>query len=246
MTPMNNRLLRPRASGFNPRSIAGLQLWLNASDATSITLNGSAVSQWSDASGLNNHATQATANNQPAYSTNAVNGRPAVVFDGTNDVFRSSASFASTHSIFAVVKMDERRIAGIIGGSVNTDLIYGDGSSSFSGTRYGAFGVARAVYGGGTITTGVWQIVSVVLSGGTIPSSLSMWTNGVGGPVVTVTAGTAPNAKMDGSIYIGSSAGLHWLKGGIAEIIGYSSALGTSSRQQVEKYLSSKYAITLS
>jgi hypothetical protein len=31
--PMNPRLLRPRASGFDPRSISGLALWLDAADA---------------------------------------------------------------------------------------------------------------------------------------------------------------------------------------------------------------------
>lgn len=243
---MSPRLLRPR-NAFSPRSISGLQLWLDASDAASVTLNGSTVSQWSDKSGGNRHATQGTANNQPTYTTNAVNGRPALSFDGTNDSFRSTAALGSSHSVFAVVKMNVRKIAGIVAGgnADQADLIYGDGSSAFSGTRYGAFGVARAVYGGGTITTSVYQVVTAVLSGGTLPSNLSMWTNGTGGVVTTVTAGTAPNAKLDASIYIGTSAGNHFLNGDIAELIFYTSALSTSNRQRVERYLGTKYGITV-
>ena len=37
---MSPRLLRPRASGFNPRSIPGLAVWLDASKASSVTLDG--------------------------------------------------------------------------------------------------------------------------------------------------------------------------------------------------------------
>lgn len=48
---MNPKLLRPRSTGFNPKSISGLALWLDASDLSTITLNGSNVSEWRDKSG---------------------------------------------------------------------------------------------------------------------------------------------------------------------------------------------------
>jgi hypothetical protein len=55
-------------------------LWLDAEDTASITLNGGKVSQWSDKSGNNRHATQATAANQPEYiaSTAVLGGKPSV------------------------------------------------------------------------------------------------------------------------------------------------------------------------
>lgn len=55
---------------------ASLALWLDADDASTITLNGSNVSQWDDKSGNNRHASQATAANQPAYLTTGFNGKP--------------------------------------------------------------------------------------------------------------------------------------------------------------------------
>jgi hypothetical protein len=241
---MNNRLLRPRDSGFSPKSIAGLQIWLDASDASSLTLNGSTVSQWRDKSGNGFHASQATANNQPTYTSSAVYGRPALSFDGSNDSMRISASLDATHSAFFVVKMNLRKIAGILGGSLNDDLIYLDGNT-FSGTKYGACGIGFAVYGGGTITTGVYEIVSAVLSGSTLPSNLSMWTNGTGGPVTVATAGAAPAARMTANLHLGSSAGSHWLNGFIAEAIVYDVALAASQRQAVEKYLGTKYGISV-
>jgi len=63
--PMSPRLLRPRATGFNPKSISGLKLWLDVANTSSLTFNGSTVSQVNDLSGNGFHATQGTANNQP-------------------------------------------------------------------------------------------------------------------------------------------------------------------------------------
>jgi hypothetical protein len=84
MAPMNARLLRPRASGFNPRSIAGLEMWLDAGVSSSITLNGGNVSEWRDLSGKGRTTSQSTAGKQPAFSSTGWNGRPCVTFDSTN------------------------------------------------------------------------------------------------------------------------------------------------------------------
>jgi hypothetical protein len=85
---MSPRLLRPiarrQAPTFSPLSLTGLQLWLDATDSSSITLNSGNVSEWADKSPEGNDATQATAISQPAYETGSVNGLAAVTFDGTN------------------------------------------------------------------------------------------------------------------------------------------------------------------
>ncbi|MFM6272695.1 MAG: hypothetical protein ACKPFA_40420, partial [Dolichospermum sp.] len=60
-------------------------LWLDAADSSTITLNGSTVSQWNDKSGNGRNAIQATATNQPAYTANGLNGKPVLTFDGIND-----------------------------------------------------------------------------------------------------------------------------------------------------------------
>jgi hypothetical protein len=244
--PMNPRLLRPRASGFNPKSISGLALWLDASDSTTVT-TATGVSEWRDKSGNGRNFTQTTENNQPALTANARNGRAVLTLDGTNDSLSGPAGFSltSTHSVFAVVNPSVRKIAAFLAGSVNVELIYGDGSSSFSGTKFAAFGVARAVYGGGTITTGTYQVVSAVCSGGTLPSNLSMWTNGVGGPVSTETAGTAPVAAVTSPLSIGTSAASQFWNGVIAEIVIYDRSLSTADRQSVERWLGRKWGVSV-
>lgn len=55
-------------------------LWLDAADASTITLNGSNVSQWNDKSGNNRNATQATATNRPAYNASGFNSKGIVSF----------------------------------------------------------------------------------------------------------------------------------------------------------------------
>ncbi|NDC19766.1 MAG: hypothetical protein EBZ87_05820 [Microbacteriaceae bacterium] len=89
---------------FSPSSIAGLQLWLDATtglfDATSggnaVTTDGSAVARWEDQSGNGRNATQATLNNRPVLKTSIQNGKSGIRFDGSND-FMATASFA--HSV---------------------------------------------------------------------------------------------------------------------------------------------------
>lgn len=66
-------------------------LWTDASDGSTITLNGSTVSQWADKSGNGRNLVQATAAQQPAYNATTFNGRPGITFDGTDDILLSSA-----------------------------------------------------------------------------------------------------------------------------------------------------------
>ncbi len=67
---------------------ANNMLWLKADAGTNTTSNGTAVSNWTDQSGNSNTVSQATNNKQPIYTTNVINGNPAILFDnnnGTND-----------------------------------------------------------------------------------------------------------------------------------------------------------------
>ena len=85
---MSPRLLRPRATGFNPRSISGLAAWYDASAASSITLNGSTVSQWADLSGNGRNQSQATAASQPTYNATGLNGKGTLTTTGTQCIFQ--------------------------------------------------------------------------------------------------------------------------------------------------------------
>ena len=99
---MNPRLLRPRATGFNPKSIAGLVGWYDASDLTTLFQNSDGtgavadedpVGYWGDKSGEGNHALQSVNNNRPLLRTGEWNGKPVADFDGSDDMLLTGVDF---------------------------------------------------------------------------------------------------------------------------------------------------------
>jgi hypothetical protein len=62
-----------QAAAWTPASLGStLGLWLDASDAASITSSSGLVSQWNDKSGNSRHATQPTSGSQPTYTGTAL------------------------------------------------------------------------------------------------------------------------------------------------------------------------------
>ena len=92
--PMNPRLLRPTPTGFDPRRIAGVYAWYDASAASSITLNGTTVSEWRDLSGGGRTLSQANASLQPTYTTAGQNGKNCLTFTGAGAGRRLTAAAA--------------------------------------------------------------------------------------------------------------------------------------------------------
>jgi hypothetical protein len=100
---MNPRLLRPLATGFNPKSIAGLSAWYDATVASSITLASGFVSQWNDLSGAGLHLTQSVEADRPG--TGTLNGKTALTFDGSNDYLAVTADIPPA-TMFCVVEFN--------------------------------------------------------------------------------------------------------------------------------------------
>ncbi len=87
------------APAFSPSDISGLKLWLDASDATTITSSGGSVSQWNDKSGNNNNVLQSTGTSQPTTGVSTIGGKNAISFDG-NDFLTFTTSIAPTTSMY--------------------------------------------------------------------------------------------------------------------------------------------------
>lgn len=93
----NNSMLsssaRRRPQGWTPAALRpALELWLDADDASTITLNGSTVSQWRDKSGKNRDVSQPSPTKQPVYANNILNGLSALSFDGSDDSLFTNAA----------------------------------------------------------------------------------------------------------------------------------------------------------
>jgi len=94
------------SGAFDPSQIVNLALWLDASDLSTIIESGSSVSEWLDKSGLNNHATQGVAINQPTTGANTINGKNVISFNGIANFLNSAIIQIGSNNVglYVVVK----------------------------------------------------------------------------------------------------------------------------------------------
>jgi hypothetical protein len=237
---MSARLLRPRATGFSPKSIAGLHLWLDAADSSTIT-TGTGVSEWRDKSATGSTWTQATGNNQPATGTATINGKNVLVFDGTNDSLTASAPLSTSMplTMFIVQRISTATVAGMTYAAGTGDAFNMRQAGSTSGFLEVIAAGAR-MFLGSSGRTGINDIVSV-----TFPASTdgSLFVNGVSqSPLTNATL----KPTLTGTHYIGRRADGFYLNGQVAEILAYAAELSASQRRAAEAYLGKKWGITVS
>jgi hypothetical protein len=244
---MNNRILRPRASGFNPKSISGLAQWLDAADATTLTLVSGAVSSWADKSGNSRNVAQTTANNRP--TTTTINGKTAVLFDGSNDLM-TFTGVSRTDETWIIAAAQSPHQTG------DRAFVSDQGNGHGIGTVPSAVKLVDVSFGG--FTEGVERlrvqysatsttptgplVVSVVRSS----SGLYVFIDGTqrSSYVNGATYGTSPKATTIKAVG-GYGSGTFNLSGWIGEVLCYDRALSASDRNQIEKYLGKKWGITV-
>ncbi len=234
----------PKSSSlWTPKNIT-TQLWLDASDSSTILLTSDAVSQWSDKSGNNRHLIQNTAANRPLKGINSIN------FDGINDFLSTSSTFPSLtdFSIFAVADgsaiptNQERGLLAIDNGN-NTGYLLG-------------YWFERTSFSGGTLSSYIGG-TSLNTSSSTIPLTIftpkilnqirkltvsnSLLDNGI--IKASVTSGnTVTTSIPSNTLYVGRSD-LTYL-GNIYEIILISEAVVDDLRLKIEGYLAHKWGLT--
>lgn len=122
-------------SSFTPKNIPGLYSWWDFGDISSMTLNGSTISQINDKSGNGKHLSQGTALNQPTLTTNSAGTRSAATFSGNEWLEASTASDwkflhygSDKYGIFAVYKASSTASGGgitVLGTAANIYCCYG-------------------------------------------------------------------------------------------------------------------------
>lgn len=91
-----------------PTALPSNKVWLD-SEYSTFEASGGLISQWKDVQGRAS-AVQLTSANQPAYTANVLNGKPAVVFDGSNDSLdlgNLSGLFPSAATLVVVATLGE-------------------------------------------------------------------------------------------------------------------------------------------
>lgn len=242
---MNGRLLRPKVSGFNPRSISGLALWLDAADSSQITTD-TGVSVWRDKSGNGRNATQSTGGKQPV-RTSTINGRSVITFQGTDDTMTIAnvADFNATSQTVIVVARQAS--------AANQALFYKASASSVAGVimRYRA-GATMWLYqkndssGESLSTTANTNTNANVYTAILEPSNQAGFVNGAA-PSPGLATNTVTTTYDDtGAFWIGSRRDIgEYLAGDVCEILHWPRALLTAERQLVERYLGRKWGITV-
>lgn len=249
---MSPKLLRPRKTGFDPRSIAGLIGWWDFSDttqlrqttggATAVTADGDVVGYAADKSGGGRNMTASADARRPVYKPSLLNGRGGVRFDGADDVLG-----ATTHS----------------GTASETQTWFGVFANISTATNSRRF-FARAgdaslfVNAGLTPTTGVdyWSRITATNGGLAVANAIYSLTytsttqcivrqNGV----TQITVST-PNGsyRTQTSLFVGanSTTGANATACDCLEALIWHVALTDAQRQSVDRYLASKYGLTVS
>ena len=212
---------------------ASLALWLDADDASTITLNGGNVSQWSDKSGNARHATQASASAQPAYVAAGLNGKPIVSFDGTSD-FLSVEQF-NVITVFLVGNRGSNTGPQISGAAPSNFIpvwnVNGGGLSYRSVTTANSRGVSL----GGAAASFAFGCVQLDIDGGRIIM------NGNGGATsIFAEAITSADGRLNtlGRDFGGAE---QFSNGSIPEVFALSTLPSVEDRQKLEGYLAWKW-----
>ena len=219
---------------WTPAQLPGLVAWWDAGDASTITLNGSNVSQWRDKSGNGRHFGQSTAANQPTYNATAMNGRPALVM-GSGIRMTGTVPLDDPCTIYSVAYLTTvgsgfRRI--ISSGNPNTGMFFGVYAGAFA-----------TFFGNGT----VWNDTNANSSLFTVSAPSVLGVVNQGAVATPYTNGNAQTNKVGTmvattSTTLGEVSSQPW-DGPISEIVIASSALSTDNRQKLEGYLAWKWSL---
>jgi hypothetical protein len=235
-TLLKNTLIRPAVP---MDSIRGNILWLDSTDASTITLNGSNVSQWNDKSGYGNNVQQTTASKQPLYTT--YNGKPAIQFGG-DDYFTTVSNFPAltSYTIFVACRYNA------VGAGSDTLGLYSFGTppsnrvimSKPNDQSYLRIDhpPTSASYTDKTITTS-----PLVQTAKWTGSQTRLYING---SLSTTILGSSNALFSDiGAVGAYNNSGLLPLQGHIFEFIVYGRELNDSDRGAIETYLTNKWGI---
>jgi hypothetical protein len=224
-----------------------LKLWLKADQG--VTHAAGQVSQWSDQSGVGNHAVQATAGKYPLLVTNAVNGLPAIQFDGVDDflAFNLDINTLSGMSVFLVSASTSSAQDGSWHGATHSPIFWNE-TSDWSTTHVSPYQrVVKFRFG-----TGQGNNLPAYTRPASIGSNFSVTAvvkNGAtenlyvdGAAVMTATGKLSPirNTRTAGSLGRGYNDNTYFA-GRIAEVLVFTRALTEAERTTVQQYLSQRY-----
>jgi hypothetical protein len=246
--PMNARLLRPLASGgFNPSRLAGLTSWFDANASSTVTLNGSNVSEWRNLVSGGTAFSQTTAADQPPFSTLAGRGAVNLLSGSVHLIGPAIQAVGDTSTntllMFFVVQYtgtttNSRRLlsdASSQGGLFGWYPRYGDGNA------YLDFAQTNARVSG--------SVTSTTIS--SAPTICRVRRAGANASLHYNATQIASRSNASGNLFTNTTLGLR-LQGQdannsalVGEIVAYNRDLSASEVTSVESFLAEKWGVTL-
>lgn len=225
LLPARHRYLSGAPGGFTPASISSCAIWLDAADATTLTLSGSNVTQWNDKSGNLNHF-RTLDGTSPTYSSNQV------VFP-SGAVMRSVASISMSLNTYAVIVFKLATLS---------DFAYMLSFTNMSPGGYPGDYSIRASFG--VISQQAFGGTGYIVNGTSNPSfGTSTYSNS---PVIVAGKSTAGDMVGLTTVEISTASMGRFFVGSMYEVMLFSSPLTTTQRQQLEGYLAAKWGISAS
>ena len=237
----------------SPLQIPGCQLWLDASDSTTITI-ATGVSQWNDKSGNAYNFTQVTGASQPTRTGNYISFQSnyylTIPTAFMNNVTSWSLFFLinpiSSSNFIMVKQHDGVNTENVLSMTVNTNSSGGGQTGSTGYLYWRSYNAGTQPASSSALSTSTIQILSIVYDG----TNLYMYINGT---LNSTTAGsfatlndTLPTAYTLGAWYVPGYGGFQYSGSTnfqLGEMISYYTSLTTIQRQQVEGYLAWKWGL---
>jgi hypothetical protein len=253
---------------FSPSSISGLQLWLDASDSTTLSQSsggspassdGDPIGYWADKSGNGRHAVQTDGTKKPALKLAIQNGKNVARWDGTNDFL----TIAGSSSTMKFLHSTNSTVFAVFSSSVNNKCLLSTDNNSTNVVGYGIYldttggNITHVISKGsaplviayqaniGSITAKCLLTVVSKPSNATAADRSSISKNS-GTPVTANTyTGTPTTSNSYGDFNVGARAFSNDvnLNGDICELVIFNSALDSNDKSRIENYLNAKWSI---
>jgi hypothetical protein len=226
---------------WTPAFLPTLVAWYDATQAASVILNGSTVSQWNDQTSNGYNVSQGTAANQPTYGATSLNGNAGITFNGTTNSLRGAipvSTFPTGFSFYSVGFVQDRvsanNAAPFLRTSTNLARPFDrwDATVSINGTT------------NATVVNLRYQMPTVLgLIGMGYDNSTTTYTSWLNGAALNsvVMTGATYSDSSNANIQFGSrDDSSSYMKGAIGETV-ITPVLSTTNRQRLEGYLAWKW-----
>lgn len=223
-------------------------VWLDAADASTITLSGSNVTSWGDKSGNGINAVQSTLANAPVLSAASLNGLPTIRFNGNagTQIRLDTPAFdfgTSQRTLFVVIKN-----TGPDTGAASLPMLFwpraGNGTNSLSIASW----ITTAVQGTALMITTTQSKTNYLVASylfGRTSAIEQLFVNGSSVGTATKTVGGSSYSNATSGYAFGGIPGdpsaQYFFDGNIAEVLMFNNALSVPDQQKVEGYLAWKW-----